>query len=179
MQNWSLPEDNLKHSRIIILYTKIVDVTRAWVWLCIWVFLIKVTRKNSMTPRWQGRRICTHLLLWELQNYSSLLNNRQQENVGLHQKKIPQVQGQRRCPSKMVGGVKLCLESNPLFARDTRRAQTNLVCARTQRPRRDWARTEFECLLWNYRLAVDCCRGRGSGCHRPGYCISPLGGDHH
>ena len=27
--------------------------------------------------------------------------------------------------------------------------------------------------------AVDCCRGRGSGCSRPGFGISPLGGGHH
>ena len=26
-----------------------------------------------------------------------------------------------------------------------------------------------------YGSAVDCCRGRGSGCSRPGYGISPLG----
>ena len=26
---------------------------------------------------------------------------------------------------------------------------------------------------------VDCCRGRGSGCSRPGYGISPLGGGRH
>ena len=34
----------------------------------------------------------------------------------------------------MVGGVKSCLEPNPLPARDAQRAQTNLVCTRTQRP---------------------------------------------
>ena len=34
----------------------------------------------------------------------------------------------------MVGGVKSCLESNPLPARDAQRTQTNLVCTRTQRP---------------------------------------------
>ena len=40
---------------------------------------------------------------------------------------IPHVQGQRRSPSKMVGMVKLCLESNPITSRDTQRTQTNLV----------------------------------------------------
>ena len=37
----------------------------------------------------------------------------------------------------------------------------------------------FECLLWKYGSAVACCRGRGSGCSRRGYGISPLGGGHH
>ena len=46
----------------------------------------------------------------------------------------------------------------------------------TQRPHRDWDRTVIECLLWRYRSAVDCCGGRGSGCMRPGYGISHLGG---
>ena len=54
--------------------------------------------------RWWSRRTCSHLLLWELQNYNSLLNNCRLENVGSHQKKIPYVQGQRRSPSKMVWG---------------------------------------------------------------------------
>ena len=57
-------------------------------------------------------------------------------------------QGQRRSPRKMVGGAKSYLESNPIATRDAQRAQTNLVCTRTQRPHRDWARTVFECLLW-------------------------------
>ena len=92
---------------------------------------------------------------------------------------IPYVQGQRRSPSKTVGRVKSCLESNPIPARDTQRAQTNLVRIRTQRPHRDWDRTVFECLLWRYGSPVDCCRGRGPGCCRLEYGISPLGGGHH
>ena len=36
---------------------------------------------------------------------------------------VPHIQGQRRSPSKMVGGGKLCLESNTIPARDARRAQ--------------------------------------------------------
>ena len=66
----------------------------------------------------------------------------------------------------MIGGVKSHLESSPIPDRDARRARTNLVCTRTQRPHRDWARTVFF-------------RGRGSGCSRPRYGISPLGGGHH
>ena len=49
---------------------------------------------------------------------------------------IPHIEGQRS-PSKMVGGVKSHLESNPITTRNTQRAQTKLVCTRTQRPHRD------------------------------------------
>ena len=88
---------------------------------------------------------CAHLFLQELQNYNSLLNNHRQENVASHQKKIPHVQGQRQrwSPSKMAGGMKLHLESKPIPAKDVWRAQTNLMCTRTQIPHRDWARTVF------------------------------------
>ena len=106
--------------------------------------------KPIFSPRWWSRGMCAHLLLRELQNYNLLLNNRQQENVGSHQKKRPHVQGQRKSPSKMVGGAKSCLESNPIPTRDSWRAQTNLVCTRTQIPCRDWARPVCECLLWRY-----------------------------
>ena len=87
---------------------------------------------------------------------------------------ICHIQAQRRSPSKMVGGVKSCLESNPIPAIDAQRAQTNLVCIRTQRPHRDWYRTVFECFLGRYGSAVDSWRGRGSGCCRPGCGIALL-----
>ena len=41
---------------------------------------------------------------------------------------MPHVRGQRRSPSKTVGGANSRLESNPVPARDAQRAQTNL-CA--------------------------------------------------
>ena len=52
---------------------------------------------------------------------------------------IPHIQGQRRSPSKTVGGAKSCLESTPYHPETKRakRAQTYLVCTRTQRPNRD------------------------------------------
>ena len=50
---------------------------------------------------------------------------------------IPHIQGQRRSPSKIVGGASSHLESNQIPARDAQRAQTNLVRTRTQRPHRD------------------------------------------
>ena len=53
----------------------------------------------------------------------------------LPKKKIPHIQGQSRSPSKMVGGAKSHLESNPLLIRDTQRAQTNVV--HTRDPHRD------------------------------------------
>ena len=92
---------------------------------------------------------------------------------------ISHVQGQRRSPSRMVGGAKSHLESNPFPARDAQRAQTDLVGTRTQRPHRDWDRTMFGCLLRRYRSSVDCYGDRVSGCSRPGYGISPFGGGHH
>ena len=51
----------------------------------------------------------------------------------------------------------------PMPSRDSQRAETYLVPIRTQSPHRDWDRTVFECLLWWYGSAVECCRGRGSG----------------
>ena len=59
----------------------------------------------------------------------------------LHEE-IPHVQGQRRSPSKMAGGENSRLESNPIPVRDAQRAQTNLVCTRTQEPHRAWDRTQ-------------------------------------
>ena len=67
---------------------------------------------------WWSRRIWAHLLLQELQNYNSLLDNCRKENVGSHQKKITHVQKQRRIPSKMVGRAKSHLETNSIPARD-------------------------------------------------------------
>ena len=92
---------------------------------------------------------------------------------------ITHVQGQRGRPSKMIGWVKSHLEANPMPTRDAQRAQIYHVCTRTQRPPQRLKRTVFECLLQRYGSAVDCFRGRGPGCYRPGYGISFLGGDHH
>ena len=93
------------------------------------------------------------------------------------EKKIPHIQGQRRSPSKMVGGAKLHLDSNPIPARDVPRDQTK-PCAHQETPQR-LSQTAFECLLQRYGSAVACHRGRGSGCSRPGCGISPLGGCRH
>ena len=56
----------------------------------------------------------------------------------------------RRSPSKMLGGVKLCLESNPIHAKDVQRAQTK-PCVhqdpgeRSSDPTIDWLRLACEC----------------------------------
>ena len=135
--------------------------------------IVLVAIVKFLTPRWWSRKTCAHLLLRELQNDNLLLNNHWQM-LDPTKKKIPHIQRQGRSPSKMVGEVKSHLESNPISTRDAQRPQTNIVCIRTQRPHRDWDRTVFEDLLQRYRSSLDCYRGRGSGCSRPGYGITLL-----
>ena len=77
-------------------------------------------------------------------------------------KKIPHIQGQRRSPSKMARGAKSCLESNTIPARDTQRAQTNLVCTKTQRPHKEP----------DLCLSVSC---EGTGVQRPAAGTGALG----
>ena len=139
-------------------------------------------------PLWLSGSVRSRLLLvkWKevcsssarTQNYNSLQSNHQQENVGSHQKKIPHIQGQRRSPRKTVEGVKSHLESNPIPARDTRRAQTKLWVHRDpETPRRLsqkclWV---FEYLLWRNSSARACPRGGVTGFSRPGCRKSVLG----
>ena len=92
---------------------------------------------------------------------------------------IPHVQGQKRCHRRMVGGVKLHLESNPSPTRDARKSLAKFLCTRTQRPYGDLDRTVFEYLLQKYWPSVACYKGRGSGWGILGFGISPLGGEHH
>ena len=135
---------------------------------------------RTEVERWWSRRTCAHLFLQELQIYNSLLNNHQQGNVGLYQKKISYLQGQRRSPRKMVGGAKLHWESNSIPTRDNWRAQTKL-CAHQETPHRlsQTCLWVLDCLLWRYGSVIACHRDRDPGCSRPGYGISPLGGGHH
>ena len=104
---------------------------------------------------------------------------RKMVGAGAVVRRYPTSKGKRRSPRKMVAGANSHLESNPITARDSQRAQTNLVHIRTQRPHRDWDKTVFEHLLQRYGSAMDCHRGRGSECSRHGYGISPLGRGHH
>ena len=108
---------------------------------------------------------------------SKLLNNHWQENVGSHHKKIPCIQGQRRSPNKMVGGVQTYLEWNLIPTRDTQRVQTKNALGTPGH----WERISdlhkrlrqtclwvFECLQWRHGSAVACLGDSGSGCSRPG-----------
>ena len=75
------------------------------------------------------------------------------------------VEEQRRSPNKMVGGTKSHLESNPIPARDTWRAQTKPCAPGPRHPTEaEPAQPGSECLLQTSLSAVACCRGRGSGC---------------
>ena len=128
-------------------------------------------RSVKTTGRRQSRRTCAHLLLQELQNYNSPLNNYRQENVRSHQKKIPHIRGQRRSPSKTVGGAKSHLESNPISARDTQKAPTKTYAHQDPETPQRLSQTclwVFEYLLQRHGSPVACHRGRGSGCSRPG-----------
>ena len=75
---------------------------------------------------WKDGRVEGCALIFSCENFKIATHCRtpRQENVGSHQKKMPQVQGQRTSPPKMVGGTKLLLETNPIPARDPGRAQT-------------------------------------------------------
>ena len=115
--------------------------------------------------------MCVHLLLRELQNYNSLLNNHRQENVGSHQRKTCHIEVQRRSPSKTVGGAKSHLESHPSPPGMLRRAQMKpCVHQHPETPQRQnqtclWV---LECLLWRHGSAMSCCGDRGPDCSRPG-----------
>ena len=76
---------------------------------------------------------------------------------------ILHIQRQRRSSSKMVGGAKLCLESNPIPTRDAQRAQINLMSTRTQNP----TETELELCF-----SVSC---RGTGQQWPAAGAGALG----
>ena len=130
----------------------------------------RLSEQTGPTRLW-SRRMCIHLLPWELQNCKELLNNHQQENVGSHWKKIPHVRGQRRSPNEILGEVKLCSESNLIPTRDAQRAPTKPVCTRTQGPHRRLSHTclsVFESPLWRHRSAVSCHGNRDFECRRPG-----------
>ena len=109
-----------------------------------------------------------HLLISWLQSPSAVILE--------HKKMIPNVQGQRRNLSKMVGRVKSHLKSNLIPARDSWRTQKNLVCTRWHC--RDWIKLAFECLSAScggtgQQWPASSARALGG---RPGCGISPLGG---
>ena len=86
-------------------------------------FFALITEEGFLTSPCYSLELCIQIssagaaAVWYWNSYEEILH----------------VQGQRS-PSKMVGGVKLHLESNPIPARDAQRTQIYLVCTRTQRP---------------------------------------------
>ena len=93
---------------------------------------------------------------------------------------IPHIQLQRRSPGKMVGGVKSCLESNPIDARDAQRAQTK-PCAHQEIPQKlsQTCLWVFECLL-QAQVSSGLPKGQGLWVqqtwvwHKPSWRRSPL-----
>ena len=85
--------------------------------------------------RWWGKRTCTHLLLWELQNYNSLMNNHQQENTESHQKRDTPHPRSKEKPQEYCRGH--CLRS---------KGSNKTLCALGHREPRDWGRPSFQCL---------------------------------
>ena len=101
-------------------------------------------------------------------------------------KKISHVGGQRRSPNKMVGGAKLCLESNPIPTTEmVRGLKQNFVCNRTQGPHKYWARRAFEYLSVSCRGMDQQWPTAGTGALAAAdlggtpCSVSPLGGGHH
>ena len=130
--------------------------------------------------RWKSRRTCAHLLLQELQNCNSQLNNHLQENVGSHQKKIPpplQEDGRRG---------EIAFRIKPYTHQRCQEGSNKTLC--TPGPR-DPTETEPDLTLSvctspvEVQVSSDLLQGRDSGCSRPGShraCgMSPLGGGHH
>jgi len=94
-----------------------------------------------------------------------MLNNHWQENVGIHQKRIPHIQGQRSSHNKTAGEVQSHLKSNLVPTRDAWRTQTK-PCVHQDlgegavNPTRKWARSAFEC------FRVSCGIMGQMACHR-------------
>ena len=84
--------------------------------------------------------------------------------------KIGHAQAQRRSPNKMVGGVKSCLESNPIPTRDAQKAQTK-PCVH-QDPQE--TEPDLPLSVWvsptEEQVSSGLPWGWGSGCCRPGRC---------
>ena len=81
-------------------------------------------------------------LKWLSSSNSSSWTTTDRRMLDPTKKRYPHVQGQRKSPNKLGGGVKSHFELNPLPTRDA----SNHVRTRTQRSHRDWARPAFECL---------------------------------
>ena len=82
--------------------------------------------------------MCAHLLLQELQNYNSLLNNHQQENVESHQKIETPCPRAKEKPQKDSRKGKTAFTIKPHHLTEMLGGlKQNLVHTRTQGPHRD------------------------------------------
>ena len=98
------------------------------------------------TSKLLSRRKYTHLLLRELQNYNSLLNNHQLENVGSHQKKDTPCPGTKEKPQQDGRRGKITFRIKLQPTRNAQRAHQE----HTRRSHRNWDQTclwVFDCLL--------------------------------
>ena len=152
--------------------------------------MLTVQEKKVSRVCWQNiRHVCTEKKQWRaLGEFWSVQGQRiPSKMVGpgaraaWHWSKfegIPQFQGQRRSPSKMVR-AKSFLESTP-YLTEMLRGLKQALCTPGLR---DPTETETELCLsvsWiRYGSPVACHKGRGSGCSRLGYGIRPFGVGHH
>ena len=124
-----------------------------------------------------------------LTNWGWLVRHRERKVLELQclKRHIPNIQGQRRSLSKMVGGAKSHLETYCIPTRDDQKAQTKLCAHKDTETLLRLSQTclwVFECLLWRYRSAVVCCKdsskyqgqlpGSQSMWHKPSWWRSPL-----
>ena len=120
--------------------------------------------------RWCSRRTCAYLLLWEFQNYNSLLNNHWQENVGSHQNKIPHVQGQRRKPQQDSRRGKIAFRIKSHSHQRCSEGSNKTSCTAGD-PTETESNLPLSVLVSPVEAWISF-RGRGSGCNRPGCGIS-------
>ena len=102
-----IPISNRKQlSYLMVIITSSTD-RRAWQ-----ATVHGVAEESDMPQQLNNKQTTTDQLtvVIYLQNYNSLLNNRQKENVGSHQKKITHVQGQRRTPVRWQE-VRNCIQN--------------------------------------------------------------------
>ena len=109
------------------------------------LFVLMILSRCILT-RWWSRRTRAHLLLQELQNCNLLLNNRWQENVGLHQKKIPHIQRAKEKPQQDGRRGEITFRTKPHTHQRRSQGTNKILCTPGPRPYTDWTRPAHECL---------------------------------
>ena len=127
--------------------------------------------------RWWTRRMCTHLLLQELQNHNLILNNHPQDTVGSHEKKKktnthPRVKEKPQQDSRSVE-IMLGIVNYKLALTKSIASNWTTMAFAHQDPEAPQRLSQsclwgFECLLRRHESPVTCHGDRGSGCSRPG-----------